>query len=201
MALEQKWCRYCEEMVPISILAKHGRMCKPCDAAEKRRRRAAYKIQHSSGPSTALDKKCPTCKQLLSAEHFTRCASTSDGLETACRDCKRKGVKKRQLQDEGRASREHTLYVFLNPVLPGMVKIGRTSDVRARAYGLSACHPFTIQVCHEYPGFGFLEQIIHDKVRESRVTGFMTREWFNMSAEQAHAIISGTIAEWELAHP
>jgi len=201
MAVEQKTCRICKQLLTPSIVAANGSVCKPCDAADKRARRAAYKAVHASGQPVPLEKHCATCKQQLSADHFARCSTTADGLDTACKECKRDGIRKRQLQDQGRISKDHTLYVFLNPVLPNMVKIGRTSNVNQRARTLSSSHPFEIQVCYEYPGYGFLEQIIHDRLRDFRVTGFITREWFTVSVEHAHAIISGAIAEWELAHP
>ncbi len=88
-----------------------------------------------------------------------------------------------------------------NSTLPLLVKVGKATDVTKRAKELCHSHPFTIEICHEYAGYGFLEMIIHDRLREHRVTGGSGREWFEVQPEHANAIIRDAIAEWHLAHP
>jgi hypothetical protein len=198
MDVDKECCR-CHESFPASIFSKRGYICKPCDAACSRERRAAYRARHSSGTIDVSDKLCSTCQRRLPADQFGRYAGSFDGLDTACKQCKRAGIRSRELLDEGRLSREHTLYVFCNPLIPNIVKIGRTRDVNIRAHQLSESQPFEIEVCYEYPGYGFLELLVHDRVREWRTTTSRSREWFTMQSDQADDIIRGTIAEWELA--
>ena len=88
-----------------------------------------------------------------------------------------------------------------NSTLPLLVKVGKAVDVAKRAKDLGQSHPFVIEICHEYAGYGFLELIIHDRLREHRVAGGSGREWFEMHAEQVNAIIRDAIAEWHLTRP
>ena len=44
------------------------------------------------------------------------------------------------------AKEEDALYVMENPLLPGIVKIGRSSDPEERARQMSTSHPFRLRV-------------------------------------------------------
>ena len=129
----------------------------------------------------------------------------SDGVYYKCKICK--GADCKTQRDARKAGRNKdaitpALYVMRNPLLPHLVKIGQAVDVAVRAAALSACHPFDLEVCHQYPGQGHLEGVVHDRLRAYRFTGAKAskgREWFEVQAEQADAIIPGAIAEWELA--
>ena len=90
------------------------------------------------------------------------------------------------------------LYVMFNPLLPGMVKIGRSFHPEGRARTLSKSQPFNIQVCHTYDGYGFLEKLLHSKLKKRCVIGGAGREWFSISSDQAHQIISAAVLEYEL---
>ena len=97
-----------------------------------------------------------------------------------------------------------SLYVMMNPLLPHLVKIGQACDVDRRAIDLSSSHPFDMKVCYQYPGQGYLENIVHDRLRAHRFTGDKAsrgREWFEVQPHHADGIIRGTIAEWQLTHP
>ena len=196
-----KICRRCNELLPATIFSSRGYICKPCDALWSKERRQAYRARNSAGTTTVSHKRCSTCREELESDQFARYAGSVDGLDTACKQCKRAGIRARQLCDGGRISKEHTLYVLRNTLLPTFVKIGRSSNVNLRARQLSDSQPFEIEICYEYPGYGFLEQLVHDKVRSWQVANCRSREWFTLQPEQANGIIGGVIAEWELTHP
>ena len=125
-----------------------------------------------------------------------------DGANPACKNCRRElQIRKRDDACVNSASnpRSETLYVMRNPLLPDMVKIGKAADVAKRAKELGSSQPFTIEICFQYEGYGVLEYIIHDRLREHRVLGGTGREWFAVQAELADGIIRGAIAEWKLA--
>jgi hypothetical protein len=70
-----------------------------------------------------------------------------------------------------------------------MIKIGRTHDIDERVRSLSAAHPFTLEVCYQYSGFGFLEGLVHYRLRDHLVSGGGSKEWFSVPAEEADSLI------------
>ena len=95
---------------------------------------------------------------------------------------------------------ETSLYIFCNPLIPGMVKIGRASCPVARAQAMSSSHPFSLTVCSTYGQMGFLESTVHRRLADRRVTSGMGREWFYASPEEADLIVRATLLEhrWKL---
>ena len=91
-----------------------------------------------------------------------------------------------------------SLYIMVNPLLPGLVKIGRSAFPDRRAKQLSAGQPFQIVVKRCYDTKGFLERIVHQKLARCRVTGAPGTEWFKISVKQATCIVEATILEDEL---
>ena len=90
------------------------------------------------------------------------------------------------------------LYVMLNPLLPHMIKIGRSIDPEGRAKDLSKSQPFLIGVCYRYDGYGFLEHCIHGKLSKQCVVGGRGREWFSIQPHQADLLIRAAILENQL---
>ena len=87
------------------------------------------------------------------------------------------------------------LYVMSNPLLPHMVKIGRSIHPEARAKELSKSQPFHITACHQYEFYGFLEKIIHRKLSKLCILGGRGREWFKIEPHQADLLIRAAILE------
>lgn len=90
------------------------------------------------------------------------------------------------------------LYVIVNPLIPGMVKIGRAQHSATRTENLSRCQPFQVEVAHDYPTYGHLEHSIHTQNVHLRVEGGPGREWFWMEPEQADKLIHAAIADYEI---
>ena len=93
----------------------------------------------------------------------------------------------------------NALHVMSNPLIPGMVKIGRANCPETRAQNLSNGHPFHVQVEYTYEGFGHLEANIHIRIRDANVQGGAGREWFYMLPQQADTIIRGVLMEFQCA--
>jgi hypothetical protein len=70
------------------------------------------------------------------------------------------------------------LYILRNTLLPGLYKIGRSSDVQKRALALQASQPFRIVIVAVFPGFGFVERAIHGALKYHKVKGGAGIEWF-----------------------
>jgi len=92
-----------------------------------------------------------------------------------------------------------SLYIMKNPLIPGLVKIGRSAFPDRRARQLSAGQPFQIEVKRCYEAKGYLEKKVHQKLAPCRVTGGLGTEWFRMTLKQATCMIEATILEDELA--
>lgn len=91
------------------------------------------------------------------------------------------------------------LYVLQNPLIPGIIKIGRAACPVRRAWELSTCQPFELVVCSSYAGWGFLERILHAKLKHKRVEGGRGREWFSVEPWQVDVLVKAAIVEFELA--
>ena len=65
-----------------------------------------------------------------------------------------------------------------NPLAPGLLKLGQTTDVERRARDLSACQCFHLQVEKVWPGLGRLEQLVHNDLSVLRHRDGPGIEWF-----------------------
>ena len=70
------------------------------------------------------------------------------------------------------------LYIMRNTLLPGVYKVGRSSDVQKRALSLQASQPFRIVIVAVFPGAAFLEKAIHAALRQYKIKGGAGVEWF-----------------------
>ena len=98
-------------------------------------------------------------------------------------------------------TKDDALYVFCNPLIPGMVKIGRAARPMVRARNMSASQPFRLTVCSQYPKFGFLERYVHAKLQTSMVSTGSGREWFAISASEANVAIRQVVATQRACQP
>ena len=164
--------------------------------------------------SEAATKVCSACRENrpLSAYYNTlrhswckECYRASGRARTQllreAREAKRAARPRSRTRHRGASSSTspegNTLYVMSNPLIPGMVKIGRASCPETRAQTLSNGHPFRVQVEYTYEGMGHLEANIHVRIREANVQGGAGREWFYMLPQQADTIIRGALVEFE----
>jgi hypothetical protein len=92
-------------------------------------------------------------------------------------------------------SLEASLYIFCNPLIPGMVKIGRASCPVARAQSMSQSHPFHLTVFQTYYQMGFLESTVHRRLSDRRVASGPGREWFHASPDEADIIVRASLLE------
>ena len=90
---------------------------------------------------------------------------------------------------------EASLYILCNPLLPGMVKIGKASCPIARAQSMSKSHPFYLTIFQSYYQMGCLESTVHRRLSDRRVTSGPGREWFWASPDEADLIVRATILE------
>ena len=85
-------------------------------------------------------------------------------------------------------ARTQDLYIFANTLIPGILKIGRSSDVERRRLYMQQSHPFHLITVATFPGAGHLELRVHAALNALLVDG-PGREWFNVSSSDAiHAI-------------
>ena len=67
------------------------------------------------------------------------------------------------------------LYIATRTDAPHLLKIGRSSNIRARCRQLQTGHCFQIQVLAIFRGFGACEKPVHRALRDCRLG---TSEWF-----------------------
>jgi len=99
------------------------------------------------------------------------------------------------LDEQMGKSSDTSLYIFCNPLIPGMVKIGKASCPVARAQSMSQSHPFHMAVFQTYYQMGFLESTVHQRLSDRRVTSGPGREWFWASPDEADLIVRATVLE------
>jgi hypothetical protein len=132
-------------------------------------------------------------------------ASEMDNLRTSFSRCQLKSLivhlTPRPPSDPQDDVTPDSLYIMVNSLIPGLVKVGRSAFPDRRAKQLSAGQPVQVIVKRSYSTKGFLERIIHQKLATCRVTGGAGMEWFKISVKQAALLIEATILEDELANP
>ena len=81
----------------------------------------------------------------------------------------------------------HDLYMMENSRIPGEIKIGLSNNVERRKKELEAQQNFKMNVLAIFPGKGYLEKRVHDRLREFQVTEGAGNEWFKCSLGEALA--------------
>ena len=159
-------------------------------------------------------KMCPKCKTHKETSEFDLRTRQKEFRRPWCRECTlhyhreySKLRRKRQREDEdaenaplaeAASTQADTLYVMRNTLIPGMVKIGKSQNPEDRARDLAMSHPFEMVICSTYERWGFIEKIIHYKLRHRNVNGGTGREWYHVTPEQADKLITNVIVEHEI---
>ncbi len=170
-------------------------------------------------------KTCSKCQTEKPFDDYWTSKTSKDGLQYWCKACYSERERenwraqklKRQRDEDADSESEmqggaepvkeepktanDSLYIFRNPIMPGVLKIGRSVSPETRCKSLSASHPFIVQIVATYGGLGFLERAIHLKLHSRRVTEGTGTEWFRIEPWQADLIIRGTALEYDLNHP
>ena len=75
------------------------------------------------------------------------------------------------------------------PRIPGEYKVGRSRTVEQRREDLQNGQNFTIKIVATFPGAGYAEGSVHDRLAHSRVSEGPRREWFRASlSDILHAV-------------
>jgi len=100
------------------------------------------------------------------------------------------------LQKNKKKRVEH-LYVMKYSLDDTAVKIGKSHNVEARRAALESGHNFTVEVLAIFPGKGDLELKLHKRFEGVRSRRGAGREWFDIPAADAVAMVSKTMQEIE----
>lgn len=99
---------------------------------------------------------------------------------------------------EGKLGKKGYVYVLIHPIQDGYVKIGQTKmKPKERAKQLTnQCSTglvgkYIVAYSHEYPNPEYLESIVHERLKDCRVTS--CREFFHCNVETAIKIIKETV--------
>ncbi len=87
------------------------------------------------------------------------------------------------------------LYIMKYSFDDTAVKIGRSENVEKRRRGLEACQNFFVEVVAIFPGKGFLESKVHEKLEAFQSKKGAGVEWFNICAADAPAILGNILKE------
>ena len=131
----------------------------------------------------------------------------ADGRQHYCKTCqnRRSRESRRATRNEESSSEEgaevapagNHLYVMTNPRIPGEYKVGRSRTVEQRREDLQNGQNFTMKVVATFPGNGYAERLVHDRLAHLRVSEGPGREWFRASlSDILHAI--GRVLMWEM---
>ena len=139
----------------------------------------------------------------------------ADGKQSYCKSCQNKRNRESRLRraasgeesSEGSEGSEdsheavpagYDLYVMTNPRIPGEYKVGRSKGVEQRREDLQESQNFTMVIVATFPGAGYAEGSVHDRLAHSRVHEGPGREWFRASlSDILHAV--GRALESEMA--
>jgi hypothetical protein len=191
--------------------------CKVCRTKYIRERILAKQAEVPADQRT-----CIMCMLDLPKDQFYRDSYSHDKLRTKCKDCCKKQYAERMNkltalrseQSESEpiveqlavtesaqvGSKDDSLYIITNPLIPNMVKIGRAANPYVRAHDLSRSQPFQLVVSKVYPKWGLLEKAIHRRLKAQQVTTGRGTEWFTVDERQVEVIIEATILEFKLNH-
>lgn len=117
---------------------------------------------------------CPNCDRQMTYSHFLHSHSCAP-------------------RDRGWTD-NRWLYVarYQNASPAPYIKVGRALDPRRRIKELQACQPFFLELVASWPNSGHLELEVHKLLEPFRVPG-PSREWYNISAENARVLIEGLL--------
>ena len=91
------------------------------------------------------------------------------------------------------------LYVMKYSTDNNAVKIGRSENVEKRRRSLETGQNFFVEVVAIFPGKGYLEPDVHDRLQHYQSKSGAGVEWFNIRAADAALVCSNTLKEIEQA--
>jgi hypothetical protein len=95
---------------------------------------------------------------------------------------------------ESPAGSRDSLYIATYSFRNDCVKVGRSMDPERRCRDLGEGHAFTVSPARVFPGYGFLEQEVHRRLRAFGNGDGRGVEWFNVSIERAvEAVVASAI--------
>ena len=95
-------------------------------------------------------------------------------------------------------ARTDSLYVMRYSNDATCVKIGRSDNMEGRQRHLEAGQNFTVDVLVIFPGAGWLEAQLHERLQEKRSSHGAGREWFKILSIEAVALVNQLLPEIEL---
>jgi hypothetical protein len=106
--------------------------------------------------------------------------------------CARAGVQGKSLS---KRDAEDILYVMRYSYRDDCVKIGRSDNPEKRRRTLEKGQPFHAEIVATFPGSGGLERAVHEALSAKRNEEGAGREWFNVTATEAIAVINAAIED------
>ena len=162
----------------------------------------------------SADKFCKSCKAFKPLAEYHMNRTMADGRQAWCKICQNRANRENQLRRGARGgesgsnedSEESTeaeavpagydLYVLTNPRIPGEYKVGRSKGVEQRREDLQNGQNFRMEILATFPGNGYAEGLVHDRLAHSRVQEGPGREWFRASlSDILHAVGRAVEAE------
>jgi len=159
----------------------------------------------------STDKHCRSCNAFKPITEYHMNRAMADGKQTYCKQCqnKRSRESRRAARSEVSSSSEisdfgtetvpagYDLYVLTNPRIPGEYKVGRSRDAEQRREDLQNGQNFRMEIVATFPGNGYTEGLVHNRLAHSRVHEGAGREWFRASlSDILHAIGRVLESEW-----
>lgn len=92
-------------------------------------------------------------------------------------------------------NQQDDLYVVGEGTPSGIVKIGRSGNVKVRLPGIQTGNPAKLQILHLEPGAGHFEVPLHNRFADIRLEG----EWFDFGNEDPLVCVVAAIKELMLA--
>ena len=147
----------------------------------------------------STDKFCPSCTAFKPITDYHMNRATADGRQRYCKPCqnRRSRESRRATRSEESGSEESAevrqngsnLYVMANSRIPGEYKVGRSKGVEQRREDLQNGQNFRTVIVATFPGAGYAEGSVHDRLAYSCVNEGPGREWFWASlSDVLHAV-------------
>jgi len=86
-------------------------------------------------------------------------------------------------------------------ILPGLLKIGRSSKPEERRRALEASHAFRMEIVSVFPQKGHLEQEVHRRLAHCRYAHGAGTEWFVVDRRSALETILAALNDFTTARP
>jgi len=109
--------------------------------------------------------------------------------------CQKHGVQRSSRCRECKGASDDDLYVLSCSRLPGVFKVGRSTNVRQRCALLQRSQPFFLIPVLVFAGEGFLERAVHGHLAPERLKDCPGTEWFETSLARVREAIAFARAE------